>query len=116
MGVYSVVGYSPALFIFMYSVLAMASYFSFQSTLCEAPVFLAPSSTLLQAKAEFVVFQELTESSRLFMREVTAIEASWLPALLPEHCSFSAPLEIPPPSFDDVTGTITCHMTCTYGN
>lgn len=87
----------------------------FQSTLCEAPVFLSPSSSLLQLKAEFVVFQELMETSKLYMREVTAIDGSWLPKLLPEHCTFSAPLDLPSPSFDNTTGTIYCHMTCTYG-
>ena len=44
-----------------------------------------------------------------------AIEGSWLPLILPENCRFSVPLELPPPSFDDATGTIKCHMTCNYG-
>ena len=33
-----------------------------------------------------------------------AIERSWLPLILPENCTFSVPLELPPPSFDDATG------------
>ena len=89
--------------------------FPIQSTLCEAPVFLHSSSVLLHAKSEFVIFQELIETSKLFMKEVTAIEGSWLPVILPENCTFSSPLELPPPWFDDTTGTIKCHMTCNYG-
>ena len=38
-----------------------------------------------------------------------AIERSWLPLILPENCTFSVPLELPPPSFDDATGTIKLH-------
>ena len=49
------------------------------------------------------------------MKEVTAIEGPWLPVILPENCTFSSPLELPPPWFDDATGTIKCHMTCNYG-
>ena len=78
-------------------------------------MFLPSSSVMLHVKAEFVVFQELLESTKIYMREVTAIEGSWLPIILPEQCMFSAPLELPPPSFDDITGTVQCHMTCAYG-
>ena len=64
---------------------------------------------------DYVVFQEIRETSKLFMRCVTAIEESWLPVLQPEYCSFSSPMELPSPCFDDITGTVKCHMTCTYG-
>lgn len=89
--------------------------YAYQSTLCEAPVHLHRSSALLYASPQWVVFQEITETSKLYMRGVTAIEESWLPLLQPQYCSFSSPLRLPPPFFDDESGTVKCYMTCTYG-
>ena len=46
---------------------------------------------------------------------VTAIEAAWLPQLVPQFCTFSDPLQLPPPHFDLHRGIVRCHVTCTYG-
>ena len=86
-----------------------------QSSLCTDPVHMNSSAVLLHQLPEFVVFQEITETSKLYMRGVCAVDASWFPRIQPDHCTFSPPLEDPPPFFDDATGTVCCHMTCTYG-
>ena len=46
---------------------------------------------------------------------VTAVEEVWLPVMNPQFCTFSDPLKLPPPNFDPQTGTVQCHVTCTYG-
>ena len=79
------------------------------------PVYLHSTAVLLYECPEFVVFQEITETSKLFMRGVCAVEASWLPLLQPGYCTFSEPLETPPPFYEESTGTVKCHMTCSYG-
>lgn len=73
------------------------------------------SAALLYESPDFVVFQEITETSKLYMRGVCAVDASWLPRLQPGYCTFSDPMEDPPPFFEDSSGTVKCHMTCTYG-
>ena len=87
-----------------------------QSTLCEDPVYLHPSSALFHINPDYVIFQEISETKKLYMRTVTAVEETWLPRILPQYCRFSPPLETPPPTFDSETGTVKCHMTSTYGN
>ncbi len=49
------------------------------------------------------------------MKTVSAVEEDWLPRLVPEYCSFSTPLDNPPPFFAPDSGTVKCHMTGTYG-
>ncbi len=86
-----------------------------QSTLCLDPVFLHHSSSLYHTQPEVVVFQEIVEAKALYMRTVSAVEEAWLPRIVPQYCTFSPPLDTPPPSCDPDTGTVRCHMTCTYG-
>ena len=86
-----------------------------QSMLCTEPVYMHSSTVLLHETPDFVVFQEITETSKLYMRGVSTIEASWLPRIQPDYCTFSAPLEDPPPFFDATAGSVVCHMACTYG-
>ncbi len=78
-------------------------------------VHLPSSSVLYYELPEFVVFQEITETSKLFMRGVCAVDSEWFPHVLPEYCTFSEPLEDPPPVFDVASGTVCCHISCSYG-
>ena len=73
------------------------------------------SCALIHHAPEFLVFQEITETSKLYMRGVCGVESSWLPVIQSDHCTFSDPLEDPPPFFDELSGTVKCHMTCSYG-
>lgn len=45
---------------------------------------------------------------------VSAVEAEWVPQLLPQYCHFSPPLETPAPRFCSSTGTIKCHRPSTF--
>ncbi|XP_023219906.1 probable ATP-dependent RNA helicase DHX37 [Centruroides sculpturatus] len=46
---------------------------------------------------------------------ISAIDPSWIPLVAPQLCSFSKPLEKPPPRYDAESDEILCHMTSTFG-
>ncbi|XP_038059297.1 probable ATP-dependent RNA helicase DHX37 [Patiria miniata] len=88
---------------------------AYQSMGIEGAVFIHPDSVLVKKQPEFVVYQEVIETSRPYMRGVSAIESEWLPVVLPHLCTFSKPMEEPAPSYHEATGTVHCHMTSTFG-
>lgn len=58
-------------------------------------VYIHPSSILYHAKPpDFVVYQELHYTNKVWMKGVTVIEASWLSKLGKSLCIFSKPNEI----------------------
>jgi ATP-dependent RNA helicase DHX37/DHR1 len=88
---------------------------AYECMLCDGPVYIHPSSILSNVLPQFVIFQDLMETNKLYMKEVVAIEWEWLPRLLPNCCSFSKPLDGVRPSYDATEGHVTCHMTTTFG-
>jgi len=54
-----------------------------------------------ELRPEFVAYQEIFETSKMYMRTVTAIEPEWLPTFCPENCTFSEPLADPEPFYDE---------------
>ena len=64
---------------------------------------------------EYVVYQEIVETSKLYMKGVTAIEEEWLAMFAPYKCTFSKPLETHKPFYDMKTGKMKCYMTSSYG-
>ncbi|XP_063965098.1 probable ATP-dependent RNA helicase DHX37 [Lytechinus pictus] len=87
----------------------------YQSVGMEDAVFIHPNSALFKQLPDYVVYQEIIETTKPYMRGVTAIEGEWLPVLFPNLCTFSKPLEEPTPSYHSPSGTVKCHMTCTFG-
>ena len=81
----------------------------------EEPVFMHSSSVLRKSLPEWVVYQEVFETSKMYMRGITAIEPEWLPVYAPGLCNLSPPLVEPPPRFDEDTGKMYCHVTGTFG-
>ena len=63
----------------------------------EEPVFMHSSSVLRKAAPEWVVYQEVYETNRTYMRGVTVIEPEWLPKFAPTLCSLSESMVDPPP-------------------
>ncbi|KAK2522757.1 hypothetical protein Q9233_010116 [Columba guinea] len=82
---------------------------AYKTALLEDPVFIHPSSVLFRELPEFVVYQEIVETTKLYMKGVSAVEPEWIPVLLPPYCHFGKPLENPPPSYCPETGRIRCH-------
>ena len=88
---------------------------AYQSIEVEKPVFISRNSILSQDLPEYVVYQEIFETSRLEMRNVVAIEPEWLPLFVPNSCNFSNPVESPPPRYDPISDSVKCFRSATFG-
>jgi len=63
----------------------------------EEDVFIHPSSALFQqSPPQWVVYQEVVRTSKVWLKGVTVINPSWLPTLGPPLCTYSKPLDLPP--------------------
>lgn len=81
----------------------------------EEPIFMHSSCILWKTSPDWVVYQELYETNKIYMRNVTAIEPEWLPKFAPTLCNLSEPLIDPPPRYDRETGKIICRVSGTFG-
>uniref|UniRef100_T1J6J7 RNA helicase n=1 Tax=Strigamia maritima TaxID=126957 RepID=T1J6J7_STRMM len=79
-------------------------------------VFIDVNSVLHRAQPEYVVYQEMLETNKLYLRGVTAIEPEWLALCAPSLCNFSKPLDDPKPRYDEEKDQIYCHVTGTFGS
>ncbi|CAB1446312.1 unnamed protein product [Pleuronectes platessa] len=66
----------------------------YKTCLMDDPVFIHPSSALFKKLPEFVVYQEIMETSKMYMRGVSAVEANWIPQFLP-HTFFRVAWQLP---------------------
>lgn len=87
----------------------------------EEPVFLHSSSVLRSSRPEWVVYQEIYEiqngdTTRMFMRGVTAIEADWLLVYAHSLCNIKSIKDVPAPRYNQNNGKIYCHCEATFGN
>ncbi|XP_019744561.1 putative ATP-dependent RNA helicase DHX37 [Hippocampus comes] len=87
---------------------------AYKTPLMDDPVFIHPSSPLFKTLPEFVVYQEIMETTKMYMKGVSAVEAEWVPQLLPQYCHLDPPLESPAPWFCTSTGGIRCHRSSTF--
>ncbi|XP_061623567.1 probable ATP-dependent RNA helicase DHX37 isoform X1 [Phyllopteryx taeniolatus] len=87
---------------------------AYMTPLMDDPVFIHPTSPLFKTLPEFVVYQEIMETTKMYMRGVSAVEAEWVPRLLPQYCHLDPPLESPAPWFCSSTGSIRCHRSSTF--
>jgi ATP-dependent RNA helicase DHX8/PRP22 len=58
------------------------------------PVYIHPSSALFQKNPDWVIYHELVQTSKEYMREVTAIEAKWLVEFAPKFFKLSDPTQL----------------------
>ncbi|XP_034548008.1 probable ATP-dependent RNA helicase DHX37 [Notolabrus celidotus] len=86
----------------------------YKTPLMDEPVFIHPSSALFKTLPDFVVYQEVMETTKMYMKGVSAVDAEWVPQLLPQYCHFNPPLETPSPWFCSSTGTIRCNRSSTF--
>ena len=75
------------------------------------------SSVFKNNPPDWVTYQEIYETAngKMYMRGVTAIEASWLPIYCSDQCNFAQPMAEPEPFWNDETGEIMCYATGTFG-
>ncbi|KAH8261921.1 hypothetical protein KR026_001814 [Drosophila bipectinata] len=86
----------------------------------EEPAFLHVSSVLRQKCPEWVVYQEAYElqngdSTKMFIRGITAIEPEWLLLYVPLLCNIREVREDPAPRYDEASGRIYCYVDATFG-
>ncbi|XP_043571745.1 probable ATP-dependent RNA helicase DHX37 [Chiloscyllium plagiosum] len=87
---------------------------AYKTPLIDEPVFIHPNSVLFKHLPEFVVYQEIVETSKMYMNGLTVIEAEWIPVLLPQYSHFGKPLDTPPPRYCPETGWVKCHQKSTF--
>ncbi|XP_028680648.1 probable ATP-dependent RNA helicase DHX37 [Erpetoichthys calabaricus] len=86
----------------------------YKTPLLDEPVFIHPNSVLFKELPEFVVYQEIIETSKMYMKGVSVLQPEWIPVLLPQYCHFGKPLETPGPSYCKETGKVKCHRESTF--
>lgn len=87
---------------------------AYKTPLLDEPVFIHPNSVLFKHLPEFVVYQEIVETSKMYMQGLTTIEPEWIPLLLPQYSHYGKPLDTPPPRYCPDTGQIKCHRGSTF--
>ncbi|XP_069789305.1 probable ATP-dependent RNA helicase DHX37 isoform X2 [Narcine bancroftii] len=87
---------------------------AYKTPLLDEPVFIHPNSVLFRHLPEFVIYQEIVETSKMYMQGLTAIEPEWIPLLLPQYSHFGKPLDTPPPRYCPKTGRVKCHRESTF--
>ncbi|XP_045881392.1 probable ATP-dependent RNA helicase DHX37 isoform X1 [Meles meles] len=87
---------------------------AYKTPLLDDPVFIHPSSVLFRELPEFVVYQEIVETTKMYMKGVSAVEVQWIPVLLPSYCQFDKPLEEPPPTYCPEKGRVLCHRASVF--
>ncbi|KAL3689515.1 hypothetical protein R1sor_015824 [Riccia sorocarpa] len=88
---------------------------AYRSCSTEEPIFLHPSSVVAKEAPEYVVYNELVHTSRIYMQRVTSVESSWLVRQGEALCTFSKPLTDPPPWYDPLADEVMCWVTPSYG-
>ncbi|KAH8420623.1 hypothetical protein KR009_012182 [Drosophila setifemur] len=86
----------------------------------EEPAFLHASSVLRQKAPEWVIYQEAYElqngdSTKMFIRGITAIEPEWLLLYVPLLCNVRDVREDPAPRYDEASGRMYCYVDATFG-
>ncbi|XP_030624373.1 putative ATP-dependent RNA helicase DHX37 isoform X3 [Chanos chanos] len=87
---------------------------AYKTPLLDDPVFIHPSSALHKTLPEFVVYQEIMETSKMYMKGVCAVQPEWIPKLLPQYCHFNPPEENPAPWYCPASGRVKCHQQSTF--
>ncbi|XP_044738895.1 probable ATP-dependent RNA helicase kurz [Chrysoperla carnea] len=90
--------------------------YAYQAPELEEPIFMHSSSVLRKTAPEWVVYQEIYENNKMFMRGVTAIEPEWLPTYASAVCNLGEPLKDPEPRYEPKNGKMYCSVTGSFGN
>ncbi|GFY44176.1 probable ATP-dependent RNA helicase DHX37 [Trichonephila inaurata madagascariensis] len=88
---------------------------AYKCLIFEDPVFIHPASTMFERLPNYVTYNEIMRSTKLYMKGVVEIEPEWLAAFSENLCCFSDPCEEPPPMYDSEKDKIYCHMGGTFG-
>ncbi|KAJ3426670.1 hypothetical protein M0812_26238 [Anaeramoeba flamelloides] len=78
-------------------------------------VYVHPGSGLIKFQPEYVIYNEIIETSRPYMRRVTEIDHKWLFDLASPLISYGKPLEEPAPRYNAKLDTLTCFVSPIFG-
>lgn len=81
----------------------------------EEPIFLHPTSVVCKEAPAFVVYNELVNTSRIYMQRISAVEPTWLVRQAEALCTFSKPLSDPAPWYDQLGDEVMCWVTPNFG-
>ncbi|XP_014283123.1 probable ATP-dependent RNA helicase kurz [Halyomorpha halys] len=87
----------------------------YHTPLLEETVQVHSSSVLYKEYPEWIVYQEIYQTNKVYLRGITAVEPEWLPVFAKSLCRLGVPLEDPEPRYDPTTGLIYCHVKGTFG-
>eukprot|EP00163_Fabomonas_tropica_P026401 TRINITY_DN4829_c0_g2_i2.p1 TRINITY_DN4829_c0_g2~~TRINITY_DN4829_c0_g2_i2.p1 ORF type:complete len:1239 (-),score=210.12 TRINITY_DN4829_c0_g2_i2:67-3783(-) len=90
----------------------------YQGMYTDEPLFLHPTSVLFQTQPEFVVYSEVIETSKAFMRGVTEISPAWLTSLAGAANlvgSVARPLDDPEPRYRKSADDVIAYASPTFG-
>ncbi|CAF0780040.1 unnamed protein product [Adineta steineri] len=88
---------------------------AYQTLLLEEPVFIHPSSVLVNDLPTFICYQELHETTRIFIKNICGIQMDWIVQLNPHLCSFGPIEDEPCPRYDEIQDKMVCHRKATIG-
>ena len=72
----------------------------------QQPAFIHSSSVLKKRNPDWIVYQEVFETDKIYLRGITEIEPIWLPTFTPGLCNLGTPLSEPEPWYCLDTGTV----------
>lgn len=87
----------------------------YQACMVKETIFLHRWSSLSKAAPEFLVYSELLETKRPYIRAATLVKSDWLVKYAHSMCTFSSPLTDPKPYYDPVTDQVFCWVRPNFG-
>ncbi|KAF3793817.1 ATP-dependent RNA helicase [Nymphaea thermarum] len=87
----------------------------YQACMLSETVYLHRTSSVARLAPEFVIYNELVNTSRPYMHGITSIKSEWLVKHAKPLCSFSEPLSDPKPYYEPVSDQVMCWVNTTFG-
>ncbi|KRT81484.1 helicase, partial [Oryctes borbonicus] len=89
--------------------------YAYKANDMEDPVFLHRGSVLKKTLPEYVIYQEVYETNKMYIRGITAVEPEWLAAYVPKLCNLAKPHADPEPWYEESSGKVKCIISGTFG-
>ncbi|CAN6468635.1 unnamed protein product [Victoria cruziana] len=87
----------------------------YQACMLSETIYIHRASSVARLAPEFVVYNELVNTSRPYMHGITSIKSEWLVKHARPLCSFSEPLSDPKPYYEPVSDQVMCWVNTTFG-
>ncbi|RXG72512.1 putative ATP-dependent RNA helicase kurz [Armadillidium vulgare] len=88
---------------------------AYRTVYSDRPAFLSSASALHKDKPQYIMYQEIYESTKVYLRCATVVNEAWLLFHGDSLADLSPPLDVPQPSFDSRLDRVMCHRKGTFG-